>query len=132
MYWGQLSLRTGPGPVWTAAFALAFAVTLAAAVALAYAVFEDARALGSDHAYFWAFVSPVSPLLVVYVVLRRRLGPRGPPTDAERLARTVAASVFLAVLVAAFAPPDALTQTLWFWPSLAVAAPVSYYLFYRE
>ncbi|WP_394351793.1 hypothetical protein, partial [Halogeometricum sp. CBA1124] len=32
---------------------------------------------------------------------------------------------------AVFAPPDPLTQVRWFWPSLLVALPLSYYAFHR-
>jgi hypothetical protein len=120
------------GPLAFAGFGLAAVASAAGGVALAYAVFADATAWGSDHAPFWAVVCAASPFVLVYLLVRRRLGPRGPPTDRERLVRTVAGAVAAAFVVgAAVAPPDPLTQILWFWPSLLVALPLSYYAFHR-
>lgn len=114
-------------------FALMALCVVLAAPALAYAVFADARALGSDHPYLWGVASTaVAPLFVVYIVVRRQWGARGPPSDGERIARTAAAAVFVSLLVSVtFTPPDVHSQILWFWGSLVVAAPVSYSLFYR-
>ena len=115
-------------------FALMALCVISAGPAFAYAVFADARALGSGHPYVWGVGSAAFvPIFLVYVVLRHRWGPRGPPSDGERIARTAAAAVLVPLLVAAtFTPPDPYVQILWFWGSLVVAAPVSYYLFYRE
>jgi Sec-independent protein secretion pathway component TatC len=121
-----------PEPLAFVGFGLAAVAAVAGGVALAYAVFADATARESDHARFWAVVCAVSPFVLVYLLVRRRLGPRGPPTDRERLARTAAGAVAAAFVAGAvFAPPDPLTQVRWFWPSLLLTLPVSYYAFYR-
>jgi hypothetical protein len=106
-------LQTGTNVALVAA-GLVVVALVAAVGAVAYWVYRDADARGSDSPGWWALaVAFFAPALLVYVFRRDAIGERPPESGRERRVRVVGTSVLLAwLVVAVVSPPDPVTQML--------------------
>lgn len=114
--------RGGVPPVWSVVWVLAVAVIVSRWV------YADARARGSSVPALWAVsFLPVVFVQVWYVGVYRRRNERvRPRTSGERWTAVAALAAVLSALVAGIvAPPDPVTQLVYWVPSFVAAVPVS-------
>ena len=108
---------------------VAAAVTFTTLLALGYWVYRDASLRGSDSSVLWGIgCVVVSPLTLVYLLLRGRIGERTEPRSrVETACLTIVVGVVLSQAAAAvLTPPDAYSMLYFFAPSLLVTLPAAY------
>lgn len=111
-----------------AAFAGVLVALCVALVALGYWAYHDAAARGSPSPLWWGTAAALPYGVLWYLWSRRGLGERErPPGRRERAALTWVWAVLLAFAFGAvLAPPDPVSQLVYFGPSLVAALPVAY------
>jgi len=106
-------------------------------LAVGYWVYRDAALRGSTHPLGWAIASVVGFQIapVIYLLSRRRIGPRSePPSRFDRtLAATSVGITGVFVIGALVTPPDPFSQVAFATPAVLVAIPAAYaYATYRD